>query len=63
MIELTGDPQVDTGIIRFANRRRYWYEVVEGLEFLVQDIESRPAISVDELAMIEEVKSLIAKIN
>jgi hypothetical protein len=63
MIELTGDPQVDAGIIRFANRRRYWYEVVEGLEFLVQDIESRPAISVDELAMIEEVKSLIAKIN
>jgi hypothetical protein len=62
MIELTGDPQVDAGIIRFANRRRYWCDVVEGLEFLVKDIETKPAVSADELDMIEQAKSLIAKI-
>jgi hypothetical protein len=36
--------------------------VVEGLEFLVKDIETKPAVSADELDMIEQAKSLIAKI-
>jgi hypothetical protein len=63
MIELTGDPQVDNGIINHSYRRGRWYSIIRDLESLAIHMEDHPVVNDQERAMIEEVKSLIAKIN